>query len=362
MARVSEPSPSARPRQVTLAGWLSVVGSVVVVLLVFDRVSGLHTLETRESVERFLAEPPGRDLGVGTDGILALMRVAALVTGGCAAAAAILGWHVLRRSRSARLALTVVAVPLFLTGLVTGGFVSSLVAGSVVMLWMQPARDWFDGIVRPAPEPTRAAPAPAPPSAAPGTAGTPSTPGTPAVASYAATGTPAAVRAPVAVDDRPAAVTWAGILTWVGSGLTLAGTIASGIFLGLQPDVLLDEVRAQNPDLESQGVSDDLLIGVSFAMLVGFALWCAAACVIAYFVVRGHEWARITLIVSAATATAIFLLGTVAGAFLLAITLGTSIATIVLLVRPETRAWFAQRRRAAIAPGPPPPAGGLPPR
>lgn len=352
MARVSEPSPSARPRQVTLAGWLTVVGSAVVVLLVFDRVSGLHTLETRESVERFLAEPPGRDLGVGTDGILTLMRVAALVTGGCAAAAAILGWHVLRRSRSARLVLTVVAVPLFLTGLVTGGFVSSLVAGSVVMLWMQPARDWFDGITRPEPEPVRAAPAPqqaAPPPVAA------------AAAPYAATA-PATARPQVAVTGRPSSVTWAGILTWVGSGLTLAGTIASGIYLGLQPDVLLDEVRAQNPDLESQGVSDDLLVGVSFAMLAGFALWCAAACLIAYFVVRGHEWARITLIVSAATATAVFLLGTVAGAFLLALTLGTSVATIMLLVRPEARAWFAQRRRPAIAPGPPPPAGGFPPR
>lgn len=356
MGGVSEPSPSARPRQVTLAGWLTVVGSVVVVMLVFDRVAGLHTLETRESVERFLAEPPGRDLGVGADGILAVMRVAALVTGGCAAAAAILGWHVLRRSRSARLVLTVVAVPLFLTGLVTGGFVSSLVAGSVVMLWMQPARDWFDGIVRPDPEPVRSAPAPttAPPPQV-------STPG-PAVAPYAATGGPYAVRAPVSVTGRPPAVTWAAILTWVGSGLTLVGTIASGVYLGLQPDVLLDEVRAQNPDLETQGVSDDLLVGVSLAMLAGFALWCAAACVVAFFVVRGHEWARITLIVSAATATAVFLVGTVAGAYLLAITLGAGIATIVLLVRPESRAWFAQRRRPAIAPGPPPPAGGFPPR
>ena len=66
-----------------------------------------------------------------------------MVAAGCATAAGILGYQVLRRSKSARLALTVLAAPLFLTGMVTGGFVSSLVAASAVMLWLQPARDWF---------------------------------------------------------------------------------------------------------------------------------------------------------------------------------------------------------------------------
>ena len=130
----------------------------------------------------------------------------------------------------------------------------------------------------------------------------------------------------------------------MGSGLTLLGAVASGVYLGLQPEALLDEVHRQNPDLDSQGVSDDLLIGVSFAMLAGFALWCVATAVVAFFVFRGHEWARITLLVSAAVATAIFLLGSVVGAFLLAITLGTSVGTVVLLVRPEVRAWFRVRR------------------
>ena len=42
-----------------------------------------------------------------------------------------LGWHVLRRNRQARLWLSVLAVPLFLAGLVTGGFLSSMVAVAV---------------------------------------------------------------------------------------------------------------------------------------------------------------------------------------------------------------------------------------
>ena len=96
----------------TLAAWLIMVGSAIVVAMVFDRVGGLHTLETRDSVERFLAEPPGSDLGIGVDGVITLLRVVSMVTAGCATAAAILGYQVLRRSRSARLALTVLAVPL----------------------------------------------------------------------------------------------------------------------------------------------------------------------------------------------------------------------------------------------------------
>ena len=343
---MSEPSPNARPRQVTLAGWLTMIGSVFVVLLVFDRVSGLHTIETRESVERFLAEPPGSDLGVGVDGVLSIMRTLALVAGGCATAAAILGWHVLKRSRSARLGLTILAVPLFVTGMVTGGFVSSLVAASAVMLWLQPARDWFDGITRqPAPAP---APAPAPvstPVSAPSAARVPS-PAQPAVA--------------VPPAARPSAVTWACLLTWARSGLTAQGAIASGGLLARQPDVLLDEVHQQNPELDAQGVSDDLLIGVTFTMLAGFVAWAVAAAVVALFVLRGQEWARITLVVSASTAGAVFLIGTVVGAFLLALTLATCAMAVVLLVRPEVRAWFASRR--ASGPGQQPPVGASPPR
>ena len=81
-------------------------------------------------------------------GVLEIMRVFGMVAAGCATAAAILGYHVLQRSRSARLALTLLAVPLFLSGMVTGGFLSSVVAAAAVMLWFQPSRDWFNGVVR----------------------------------------------------------------------------------------------------------------------------------------------------------------------------------------------------------------------
>ena len=37
-----------------------------------------------------------------------------------------------------------------------------MVAAAIVMLWFQPARDWFDGIVREAPAPPPPLPAPPP--------------------------------------------------------------------------------------------------------------------------------------------------------------------------------------------------------
>ncbi|WP_395659254.1 hypothetical protein [Nocardioides sp.] len=368
---MSEPTTpqGARPGQVTLVGWLTMVGSALVVLLVFDRLAGLHTLETRQSVEKFLSEPPGSGLGVGVEGVLTLIRTLAMVTAGCATAAAILGYHVLRRSRSARLGLTVLAVPLFVGGLATGGFVSSMVAASAVMLWLQPARDWFAGVSRPAPDSARRPewPPPAPPpTASPTASQTPTTvsPTPPhavappathaavpprataaraAVTPYATSPHPAAVTAPVP-SSRPTAVAVACALTWAGSGLSALGMALTALLLALEPDTLLDEVHRQNPDLAQQGVSDDLLVGVTYAMIAGIGLWCLAAVVLAVLVFRGVEWARLLLVISATTAAALSLLGAVFGAFLLVLTLVASGITVVLLVRPEVRAWFRRGR------------------
>src|SRR4029453_13458828 len=145
---MTPPATPPRPRQVTLAATLIMGGSVLVVVMAFDRMAGLHTLETREAIEKFLAEPPGAALGLEVQGVLDILRVFGMVAAGCATAAAILGYHVLQRSRGARLALTLLAVPLFLSGMVTGGFLSSVVAAAAVMLWFQPSRDWFNGVVR----------------------------------------------------------------------------------------------------------------------------------------------------------------------------------------------------------------------
>ena len=94
-----------RPRQVTLAGWMIVVGSAVVVFSAFERVSGLRSIESQEAVADFLSEPPGDGLGLSVDQVLDLIQLLSLVAGACATAAAILGLWVLKGSKGARLAL-----------------------------------------------------------------------------------------------------------------------------------------------------------------------------------------------------------------------------------------------------------------
>lgn len=302
-----------------MAGWLIMVGSVFALGLVVERLAGLHTLENQERIESFLAKPPGSDLGVSVDTVITLIRTLAMVTAGCATAAGILGYQVLRRSRSARIAVTVLAVPLFLAGMVTGGFITSVVAASAAILWLQPARSWFDGTAPPERRTTRAvAAAPAtPPSVAPA--------------------------APVAVGDRPRTVLWASVLTWVCSALVVLALGASAVVLAVSPDLMLDEVHRDNPDLASQGISDDLLIIVTFLMIVGLVLWCVGAAALAVLVFRRVDWARIVLIVSAAACAACSLLGTAIGAFLLVLPLVASVCCIAMLLRPETRAWFLDR-------------------
>ena len=135
-----------RPGQATLAGCLIVLGSLLSVVAAWDQIAGLRSLDTRERVEEVLAEPPLAGSGIDLHNILDLMHVMALVTAAIAAASVILGWHVLQRNKQARLALTVIAAPLFFAGMFGGGFWSTLAAVAVVLLWMSPTRDWFDGV------------------------------------------------------------------------------------------------------------------------------------------------------------------------------------------------------------------------
>ncbi|MEP9363355.1 hypothetical protein ABLE68_10345 [Nocardioides sp. CN2-186] len=318
---MTEPTPE-RPRQVTLAAWLIMVGSAIVVAMVFERISGLGTLETQESIQDFLSTPPGSDLGIGVDGVVSLLRTTAMVAAGCATAAGILGYQVLRRSKSARLALTVLAAPLFVTGMVTGGFVSSLVAASAVMLWLQPARDWFRDGTMPAPRPAR--PAVAAPARGLSTSST---------VGFGSTTVPVVTR-------RPPAVVWACVLTWILCGLVAFGVVVSAITIALDPEVILDEVHRQNPDLAARGVTDSMLEVATYVMAAGIVLWCVGAAAMAVLVYRRVAWARIVLIVSASVAAGLSLIGTAVGGFALVFPLVGGAVTIALLLRRDSRPWF----------------------
>jgi hypothetical protein len=334
-----------RPRQVTMAGWMIIVGSVLVVATVFETVTSLNTLETREAVSRFLSEPPGEGLGLDVTGALLVLRTVSMVAAGCAAVAAVCGFHVLRRNRSARLGVTVVAVPLFFTGMVTGGFLSSLVAASALLLWLEPARNWFDGIPPRSAAPERAATdrrsADRPPPPPPPDTGPPAQSPTSAPRPHQGFGTPASHAVVEQPKRRPAAVMWACVLTWVLSGTAALMMGLSALVIALAPDLVLEELRRQDPDLTQQGMTDHAVQVATYITAGVTVVWALAAIVLAVFVLRGAGWARIALLASAAAAGAVCLVASLGSVLMVVPAFGCAV-TFSLLLRPEVRAWFAR--------------------
>ena len=319
----------ARPRQVTFAGWMIMIGSAVVVFSAFDRIAGLRSIESQESVLEFLSKPPGEDLGLSLDQVLDLIQLLSLIAGACAAAAGILGFWVLKGSKQARVGLAVLAVPLLITGLATGGFVSSLVAVSALMLWLQPARNWFEG--RPAPTPPVAAPvaSPAEPPVEPPPAPTEPVPWP----------TPYGTRPPAPRRARPPAVVWACVLTWVGTGIVVAGLAATVLVMLASPNALFEELHRQNPDLADQGLTDGEIKAATFVSAAVFLPWSVAAAGFAIQAIRRVRWGRRALMLSAAVAGAVSLVGLLASAIMV-LPLVAAVATVALLARPEVRAWY----------------------
>ena len=346
-----------RPGQATLAGWLIVLASLLTVVAAWDQIAGLRSLDTRERVEEVLAEPPLAGSGIGLDSILDLMHVMALVTGAIAAAAVILGWHVLQRSKQARLALTVIAAPLFFAGMFGGGFWSTLAAVAVILLWMSPTRDWFDGVA-PAKREALGSGEPdqksyvaptAPPTEAPTGTTTGTTTGPARLSVQQPPPWTGAVAHPTkaAPKRRPGAVLAAAALTWIGSGFTALMMLASAVTATANPDLILEEVRKQaesEPAMrEAVGLyTTDIIVASAWIMAVLVALVCVAAAVFAAFAVRRHSWARVALMISAGISALSLLL--FALAFPPAVILfGAAVATFSFLLRPEVAAWFRNR-------------------
>jgi hypothetical protein len=142
---MSDTDRSARPRQLTMAAGFVIGGSVLLVLTVFDRLSSLQSVDTRDRVAKTLSSPPLDGMGISVADWLAGQRVGLMIAAACAMAAAVLGIYVLQRHRGARLALSILAVPLLLSTIFPGGLLGTLVAVAILMLWSGPARDWFAG-------------------------------------------------------------------------------------------------------------------------------------------------------------------------------------------------------------------------
>jgi hypothetical protein len=361
MVDVSEPSTSpARPPQVTFACGIVIIGSVFVVLTMWDRIAGLHTLDSRTGLQSFLKDSNLDSSGLTVADLMVTVKVLAMVAAACATAMVVLGWQTLQRSRSARLGLAVLAVPLFVTGLASDGIVSSGVAAAVLTLWLGPARTWFSGAPAAGPGATttdqgspsvfQAPPQPPPPPpAAPRP--TPPSPRPPSAHEWAPPTATAydvlpsrrpAARPGTRVGTRPQQLVWACLLTWGFTSLIAFVLAGSMVLLATDNQALLDRMHEQNPQLAEQGISDHTVLIIVFVMCGVLLAWALASAAFAALLFRGHRWAWYALIISAIAAAVLCLLGAL-GSLVVLVPLAAILATIVFLTRPEVRAWVAGR-------------------
>ena len=324
------------------------LGSIAVILLVFQRISTLHNLDTRLAIERFLDQSPGDSLNLTVPEVIRLLNVLGLIAGGCAAAATVLGYQVLVRWKPARLYLSILAAPILLAGLSAAGLAGSLVAAGVALLWLQPTRDWLDGktpkpVTPPIPQ---VAPPSAPPVAPPVLNVPPPTlppphPGFGAVP-YPGPTYPINAPLPLAVQrPRPQVVMWACILTWAFCAMAVVLLAISILVIAAAPETVLDEVRRRG-ELAEQGVTDTMVETATYVVGAVGIVWSLVAMVVAGFAYRGDRWAWLLLLGSTSIATLVFLVSTV-GNVLMVLPLAAAAGTIALLLRPEARAWFKAR-------------------
>ena len=386
----------ARPRQLTMAAGFVIGGSVLLLLLVFDTLTTLNSVEMREKITEVITSPSGDGLGITMSQALTSMRVGLMIAGACAAATAVLGVAVLQPNRAARLALSILAVPILLTAPLTGGITGALVVvcdpdalerprtrlvrrpsgpggagarrgptsprsrgpgrprcpgsrtGCTSLSRSRPLTNPLTG--RPIGPPHRL-PSSRPPARPPRPAPRPGS-GFDRLRSTTSRRVPG--RRPATTQPPgdgelasavPASVKIACILTWVFSGLVALMYAGTLIALVTIQDQIVDYVVDQ-PEWQRANVPDDILLPALWLTCLAMLAWSLGACVLAWFTWRRHNWARWLLATSAAAA---FLVGLLAFPFGLLAQLA-AVLTIVGLFLSTSRDWFEP-----WSAGPPPP-------
>jgi hypothetical protein len=364
MDHVNEPPTNpVRPPQVTVASGIVIIGSFFVVLQMWDRIAGLHSVDTRTTLTTYLDGSRLGEAGVDVAQLSAVVQIAAMAAAGCATAMLVLGWHVTRRSHTARVVLSVLAAVLLLSGLVSDWFVDSLAAtfwacgvgAAVATLWFGPARLWFSG-----------APDKAPATREPGPSRPPVPPATqPSLPRLHAPVPPPAQEQPPPMQQawpptawappptsngeshppvrrRPPALLCACILTWFCTGLAALILVVSVVTLAQDAQPVLDEAYRQNPQLSEQGFSEHELLVVLYVVIGLVMASSVAAGTFAVVLFLGHRWAWYALLTTAGLSTLFFLISAL-GSPVGLLPVAASVVTIACLVRPEVRAWLLRR-------------------
>ncbi|SEB75833.1 hypothetical protein SAMN04489844_0999 [Nocardioides exalbidus] len=136
---------------------------------------------------------------------------------------------------------------------------------------------------------------------------------------------------------RPGTVTAAAWIAIAFSGITGAFFVLAVFGLLLARTDVIAEMQRQ-PDFRDLDVDLDQAYGAVVAVVGGFALWCLIAIVLAVFVLRRSNVARILLVISSGVAAALSLLAITSGVSI--VWLAASVATIVLLFVGNAGSWF----------------------
>jgi hypothetical protein len=111
--------------------------------------------------------------------------------------------------------------------------------------------------------------------------------------------------------------------------------------VGADPDLLLDEMYRQNPQLADQALDQDSLVTLTRVTAGIVVAWAVAAIVLAVLVFRRVRWARIGLLASAGGAGGLCLVAALQSV-LLAVPLFACVLVLSLLLRPDVRHWFTR--------------------
>lgn len=377
---MSEGSGQRRPPQVTWGAALAVVCGVLLVATAFDGLTGLRSVDTRERLAQAVDGAAAGGVELTVADATQVLHGLLLLAGGAAAVAAVLGGYAYARHTGARAGLAVAAVLALVGSMAADPLLGLLLVLGAGLLWSPPAREWFrPGTLAPAgaergadrggdatppaeahdppPEqlPTRppvaGGPTHGPHSVPEGASAPPPTYGFGTTGGWP--GTAPGGPAPLAAQPgpwnetpgrrrppAPGTVKAAVALTWTCCGLALVAFIAAAAVLADDRARVVDLLR-QQPGYDRFADHEDALVAALWFLDGAFALWTLSAAVLAIFVLRGHDWARVLLLVSAGAAAVVGLLAFPASVFHV---VGSGVVLALLLSRSAV-AWFRLPRR-----------------
>jgi len=141
-----QPAPGNRPREVTIAGVQTIVGSAVMIFLLVSLETQLNSAAMEKEFEKLLDDPRMDPLGLTVAELRNVVHYSFMAMGVLAVTSLVLGFYVLRRHATSRIVLTVLGGIVALLSLLggPGGWVLAAYIGvCVLLLWTKSARNWF---------------------------------------------------------------------------------------------------------------------------------------------------------------------------------------------------------------------------